>query len=156
MTKPMHRAGHAELAEHPFFHGFDPGFLATLGPATSDRSFETGELLVREGDPAAEFFLIVHGKIALEMATPERPRLTIQTIGPGEALGWSWLVAPRRWTLDARALKATRVLAVDAKVLKSALEARPADGYRFLLRLLPVIAERLENTRLQLLDIHGV
>ena len=146
----------ARLAAHPFFQGFDPAFLSRLEPALKERSFEPGDLLVREGDPATEFLLIQTGKVALEMATPERPRLTIQTVGPGEVVGWSWLVPPRRWTLDGRALKATRVFDVDGTFLRTLLEERPADGFRFLSRLLPVIAERLENTRLQLLDIHGV
>ena len=58
--------------------------------------------------------------------------------------------------LDGRALKTTRVLGIGAAHLRSILEEHPAEGYRFLLRLLPVIAQRLENTRLQLLDLHGV
>lgn len=156
MTKATHKEPPAHLADHPFFHGFDPAFLAAIAEGAAERTYETGNLLVREGAPATEFLLVVHGKVAVEMATPERPRLTIQTIGPGEVLGWSWFFPPRRWTLDARALKPTRAVVVDAAVLRRALDARPEMGYRFLSRLLPVIAERLENTRLQLLDIHGV
>lgn len=156
MTATPPRSALAQLAEQPFFRGFDEEFLRALSEGMTDRTFEVGDFLVREGSPATEFLLIVSGKVALEMATPERPRLTIQTVGPGEVVGWSWLVPPRRWTLDGRALKTTRALDVDGEVLRRALEARPAVGYQFLSRLLPVIAERLENTRLQLLDIHGV
>ncbi len=156
MTRAAHREPTVRLADHPFFHGFDPSFLTTIAHGASERTYETGEFLVREGEPATEFFLVQHGKVAVEMATPERPRLTLQTVGPGEVLGWSWFTPPRRWSLDARALKTTRALVVDAAVLRRALDARPDAGYRFLARLLPVIAERLENARLQLLDIHGV
>lgn len=143
------------LTDHRFFHGADPEFLAMLEQHAYERKYETGELLVREGDPADEFLLVFEGKVALEMLSADRPRTTIQTLGPGEVLGWSWLFAPHRWRLDARALKPTRVLGVGAGHLRATLEERPADGYRFLLRLLPVIAQRLENTRLQLMDIHG-
>jgi CRP/FNR family transcriptional regulator, cyclic AMP receptor protein len=143
------------LEEHPFFRGMDEAFLGRLRGVAYERSFDTGGLLVREGDPAEEFLLVFSGKVALEVVIPDRPRTTIQTVGPGEVLGWSWLVPPRRWSLDARALKPTRVLGLAATDLQAVLDDRPADGYRFLLRLLPVIAERLENTRLQLMDIHG-
>jgi CRP/FNR family cyclic AMP-dependent transcriptional regulator len=156
MTKSSAHDGAARLADHPFFHGFDPNFLADLADHLTDRTFEAGAFLVREGAPATEFLLIVSGKVALEMSTPERPRLTIQTVGPGEVVGWSWLVPPRRWTLAGRALKATRALDLDGDTLRKALETHPMEGYRFLSRLLPVVAERLENTRLQLLDIHAV
>ena len=143
------------LAEHRFFHGMDPGFLSELAAHAYAREFDTGSLLVREGDPAEEFLLLFHGKVALEIELPDRPRRTLQTVGPGEVLGWSWLVPPHRWRLDGRALKPTRVLGLSASHLRSALEARPEQGYRFLLRLVPVIAQRLENTRIQLLDLHG-
>jgi CRP/FNR family transcriptional regulator, cyclic AMP receptor protein len=143
------------LDDHPFFREMDDAFLARLRDAAYERTFETGSLLVREGDPAEEFLLVFSGKVALEIVLPDRPRTTVQTVGPGEVLGWSWLVPPQRWSLDARALKPTRVLGLTAVHLRTVLDERPADGYRFLLRLLPVIAERLENTRLQLMDLNG-
>jgi CRP/FNR family transcriptional regulator, cyclic AMP receptor protein len=143
------------LASRPFFQGLDPAFLATLESGVSVVSFAAGAEVVREGSPATAFFLIEEGKVALEIASPDRPRRTILTLGPGDVLGWSWLVAPYRWRLDAHAVKPTVVTAVNATVLRAALEADPAQGYRLLLRLLPIIASRLESTRLQLLDLHA-
>lgn len=145
----------ARLAEHPFLAGLDDRFLSALAETASERTYETDELLVRDGEPADRFLLIFHGKIAIEARAPDRPRLTIQTIGPGEVLGWSWFVPPHRWRFDARALKLTRAVLIDAGTLRRELESHPDVGFRFLQRLLPVIAERLENTRLQVLDIHG-
>ncbi|MCI4340091.1 MAG: cyclic nucleotide-binding domain-containing protein [Thermoplasmata archaeon] len=144
------------IAEHPFFHGTDPAFLEIAAHGATEQRFDAGAMLVEDGGVADAFLLILHGKVALEVAAPDRPRRTIQTIGPGEVLGWSWLVPPHRWVLDARAVKPTRAVALDAAVLRRALAAHPESGYQFLLRLLPVIAQRLENTRLQLLDLHGV
>ncbi|HTP55737.1 MAG TPA: cyclic nucleotide-binding domain-containing protein [Thermoplasmata archaeon] len=143
------------LADHRFVHGMEKEFLELLNAQVYERTYETGELLVREGDPAEEFLLIFHGKVALEILSADRPRTTIQTIGAGEVLGWSWLFPPHRWRLDARAVKTTRVLGIGAAYLRRVLDEHPAAAYRFLLRLLPVIAQRLENTQLQLLDIHG-
>jgi len=145
-----------QLTDHPFFQGMDPAFVDLLASKAYERSFETGGLLVREGDPADEFILVFQGKVALEIAAPERPHTTIQTIGPGEVLGWSWLTPPHKWRLDGRAVKPTRVLAIGAAYLRSLLAEHPTEGYLFLLRVLPVIAQRLENTRLQLMDLYGV
>ncbi len=144
------------VADHPFFQGLDPALTAEAGRLALERRCATGEWLVRDGDPAASFYLIYHGKVALEVATAEKPHLTIQTVGPGEVLGWSWLVSPYLWRLDARALKPTQVLAIDGAGFKEALAAHPERGYQFLLRLLPILAQRLENTQIQLLDIHGL
>jgi len=140
---------------HPFFVGIDPTLVHAMTSKAEERTYDVGEMLVREGKSAEEFFLVIEGKIALEVGAADRPGITVETIGRGEILGWSWLVSPHRWRFDARALKPTTVVAINASVARYALAAHPAFGYQFLMKLLPVIAERLENTRVQLLDIHG-
>lgn len=144
------------VADHPFFVGLDPQLAREASRLAKERRFDTGEMLVRDGDQAHWFFLVFHGKVALEVATAEKPHLTIQTVGPGEVLGWSWLVPPYLWRFDARALKPTQVLAIDGTEFRQTLANHPEQGYRFLVRLLPIIAQRLENTQIQLLDIHGL
>lgn len=146
----------ADLAlSHPFFDGIDPALVHSMTLKAEERHYEVGEMIVREGKPAEEFFLVFEGKIALEVGTTDHPGITVETIGRGEILGWSWLVSPYRWRFDARALKPTKVVAINASAARYALAALPAFGYQFLMKLLPVLAERLENTRVQLLDIHG-
>ena len=141
-------------SSHPFLRDFDPPFLHGLAPASQERTFAADEYLLRDGGEADGFYLLLHGKVALEIATPERPRLTIQTLGPGEVLGWSWLLPSHRWHLDARAVKETRAIVLEAAALRHAIDAHPRDGVRFLTALLPIIGQRLANTRIQLLDIH--
>ena len=155
MTSHSGREPKSHLLEHPFLKGLDATFVAALTEGSNDRTYEMGDLLVREGDPAGEFFLIHQGKVAIEIVGAAEPRLSIQTVGPGEVLGWSWFTPEGRWHFDARALKRTRVTSLSAEVLRRTFETRPADGYEFLRRFVPVIAERLENARIQLLDIHG-
>ncbi len=144
------------VGDHAFFEGLDAQLLREAQRLASERHFTTGDWIVRDGDPATAFFLVFHGKVALEVATAEKPHLTIQTVGPGEVLGWSWLVPPYLWRLDARALKPTQTLALDAVAFRKVLGAHPAQGFEFLERLLPIVAQRLENTQIQLLDIHGL
>lgn len=144
------------VADHPFFQGLGPELAKAAGDLAREIRFDTGEMIVRDGDPASSFYLVFYGKVALEIASAEKPHLTIQTVGPGEVLGWSWLVPPFLWRLDARALKPTQVLAIDGPPFREVLATQPEQGYRFLVKLLPIIAQRLENTQIQLLDIHGL
>jgi len=143
------------VLQHPFFVGLDPTLVHAMISKAEERSYAAGEMLVREGRPAEEFFLVLDGKIALEIGSAEHAGITVETIGRGEILGWSWLVHPYRWRFDARATKATQVVAINAAAARYALAAHPAFAYQFLLKFLPVIAERLENTRVQLLDTYG-
>jgi CRP/FNR family transcriptional regulator, cyclic AMP receptor protein len=144
----------SDLEGHEFLRGLGARFLGEIAPHTERREFPTGHTIAREGDPAWEFFLIEVGKVGLEIASHDRPRLTVLTLGPGEVFGWSWLVAPHRWRVDARTLKPTRVLVVEGSQLRHALESHPADGYHFLLRIVPILAQRLDATQLQVFDVY--
>jgi hypothetical protein len=73
----------------------------------------------------------------------------------GELLGWSWLVPPYRVAFDARAMAATHAIALDGACLRGKCEADPALGYALLKILSTVFVERLQDTRLRLLDVYG-
>ncbi|HYB77479.1 MAG TPA: cyclic nucleotide-binding domain-containing protein, partial [Thermoplasmata archaeon] len=147
MSEPSSEAIADRVLHHPFFVGLDPTLVHAMISKAEERTYDVGEMLVREGRPAEEFFLVVDGKVALEVGSADRGAITVETIGRGEILGWSWLVAPYRWRFDARATKPTQVVAINAAAARYALAAHPALAYQFLLKFLPVIAERLENTR---------
>src|SRR6266568_781248 len=91
------------VADHPFLQGMKPEHLAILTECAMLAEFKKGELIFREGDPANRFYLIRSGRVELESEVKERDRMLIQTIGPGDVLGWSWLFPPYYWRFDARA-----------------------------------------------------
>ena len=146
----------AVLAEHPFFKGLEARYLElAVGCATNTR-FDAGTYIFREGEEADRFYLIRHGKVALEVFAPNRGTITIQTLEAGEILGWSWLIPPYRWRFDAKAIEMTRAIALDAKCLRGKCEEDHDLGYELLKRFAYIIGQRLEAARLQILDIYGV
>ena len=143
------------LAEHPFLQGLEPRLLSLLVGCAANVRFDPGQIIFRDDEAAGQFYLIREGQVAIEIATPTRGAVTIQTLGEGEVLGWSWLVPPYRWRFDARAVTLTRALALDGKCLRGKFEADPKLGYELLKRFTPIIGQRVEATRLQLLDLYG-
>ena len=144
------------LAEHPFLKGLDPHHLNIIVGCASNVRFDAEQYILREGEEAANFYIIHKGKVALEIFTSDRGPITIQTIGEGEVLGWSWLIPPYHWHYDARAIEPTSAVALDAKCLRAKCEEDHDLGYELLKRFTHVITQRLEATRLQLLDVYGV
>ena len=144
------------LAEHPFLKGLEPNHLKILVGCASNVRFDVGQFILREGEEANNFYIIRHGKVAIELFAAERGAITIQTIGEGEILGWSWLIPPYRWRFDARAVDLTRAIALDGKCLRTKCEQDHNLGYELLKRFAHVIALRLEATRLQLSDVYGI
>ena len=143
------------LGEHPFFSGLEEPYLQLFVDCASNVRFNAGETIFREGEDADKFYLIRQGKVALETSAPQRGSVIIQTLGEGEVLGWSWLVAPYRWRFLARATELTRAIALDGKCLRGKCEEDHDLGYELMKRFALVIAERLEATRFQLLDVYG-
>ena len=83
-----------------------------------------GSLSVPRRRPADEFYLIRHGRVALELSAPGRGAVTVRDPRAGDILGLSWLIPPYRWTYDARALEPVRAIALRRRAACAA-SARP-------------------------------
>jgi hypothetical protein len=81
--------------------------------------------------------------------------MMITTLGAGELVGWSWLFPPYRWHFDARATELTRTIAFDGACLRDKCEQDHDLGYELMRRFASLMLDRLQATRLQLLDVYG-
>jgi CRP/FNR family transcriptional regulator, cyclic AMP receptor protein len=143
------------LAEHPFLQDLAPAHIAIITGCARNVRFEQGQFLFREGEQANHFFIVRHGKVALEVEAPPRGSVTIQTVGDGEILGWSWLIPPYRWRFSAQARELTRAIALDGLCLREKCERDHDLGYELLKRFADVVGQRLDATRIQLLDVYA-
>ena len=144
------------LSEHPFFHGLDPKYLQLVTGCAANVRFGAEDAICNEGEEANQFYLIRQGRVALEIQTPNRGALTIQTIGEGEVFGWSWLFPPYRWNFSARAVEPILAIGLNGKCLREKCEKDHSLGYDLMKRASKIMIERLNATRIQLLDIYGV
>jgi len=144
------------IAAHPFFTDLDPAFTNLMVGCASNVKFKRGDYIFREGDPADTFYLIREGKVAVEISAPQHEPIIIATLEEGEILGWSWLLAPYQWKHQARAADNLRAIALDGKCLRAKCEENHDLGYEVLKRFARIIEQRLEATRLQLIDVYAV
>ena len=144
------------LQQHSFFEGLEPDYIKLIAGCGSNVRINPGDYIFKEGGEADNFYIIRHGKVAMEISHPVRGPITIETIGEGDVLGWSWLYPPYKWFLDARAIELVRAVAIDGKCLRGKCEDDPNLGFELMKRFSKIIAERLQGTRLRLLDLYGV
>lgn len=142
------------LAEHPLFAALPNGDLALLAGCARLARFTAGELLVRTGGDAEEFHVLRSGRVALEIPVAGAP-LVVETLGDGDVVGASWLFPPYRWQFDARALEDLGTVAFDAACLRGKCEDDHRLGYELMTRFVALLAERLQATRLRLIDVYG-
>jgi len=146
----------ALLAEHPFFAGLEPHYLQIIAGFASDTYYQHDEYIFHEGEPATHFYLIRAGKVALETFAASRGTMTIETIETGEVLGWSWLFPPYRWHFAARIVEPTRAIVLDGARLRAKGDADHTFGYELMKRFAQIMMQRLQATRLQLLDLYSL
>ena len=151
----MLRSLETVLAGVPLLEGLDDDELALLAGCAGNVRFAAGEYLFRRGDPADTFYVIRHGNVALETFVPTRGPIVIETVEPGEMIGWSWLFTPYRRYFDARALAVVRATGFDGSCLRQKCDDDPRLGYDLTSRFAQVLIERLHWTRLRLLDLYG-
>lgn len=142
------------LDEHPFFAGLSSDYLDLIAGCGQNVAFPPAGLLFREGDAADQFYVLRAGRVALAVRAPGR-EIVVATVGPGDVLGWSWLFPPHRWRFDAHALEPVRAIALDGVCLRGKCDDDPRLGYELMRRFAQIMVDRLESTRMQLLDVYS-
>jgi CRP/FNR family transcriptional regulator, cyclic AMP receptor protein len=107
----------------------------------------SGASLFQLGDPAERLFLIERGRIRLTLPMRVRGReenVVVEERMAGQAVGWSALIPPHKFTLAATAPLETEVIALPREELRKHFVAYPAVGYKVTLNLAVVIGHRLQ------------
>lgn len=140
------------LIHHPFCEGISSLHLPLLAHAATLIRVEADNLIFDQGEEATSFYLLESGRVTLESRVAGRGSVPIQTIRGGDALGWSWLFPPYRWHFSARALTSVDMVAFDASALRRLAKEHPEFGYELIYRIAELISQRLQSTRIHLLN----
>ena len=143
------------LAAFPAFAQLPEAELELISSTARTVRFGANERLISEGRPAHGCWLIHDGRVALDLTVPGRGQVVVQTLGPGDVLGWSWLVPPHRWHFGATSVLPTAATELDTDQLRTLAEQNPRFGYMLVLTLFEEVLQRLQATRARLLDLYG-
>jgi len=99
------------IEQQPFFKGLNGRQLHMLTDSAMVMRFAPGQAILMEGGPANRFYLILEGKVAFEMELDaDGATIPVQTLGPGQELGGSWLFSPYLPHFSAQAMEPTRTI----------------------------------------------
>ena len=137
------------------------GFTADLPEQALDEfaavaslaNFAAGRMIFEEGAANPFLYVVVQGRVGLDIEVPGRGRVRVLSIGPGEMLAWSALLGGGTMTVSATALQDTQVLAMPGARLIEICRANHEAGFHVMQRMASALAQRLVGTRLQLLDL---
>ena len=144
-----------ELEQIPLISAIPLPLRRMLVPIAHVLEFAPRSVVFREGAPADALYVVISGRIGLDIRLPEHGNVRILTVGPGELLGWSALVGNETMTATAWALQPTQLIAFPGVQLRAACEASHELGYQLMRRLASTVSTRLNATRQQLRDSYG-
>jgi len=138
----------------PWFQVMTPDHFNKIVSIAKIFKYEPGQVIFHEGDKEDYLYVVLEGRVAIEISVPGRGRMRILTADAMDEVGWS-AVTPvvRQRTAGARAVLPSRLVAFDASELRRMCEEDHDFGYYVMRRMANLVAGRLLTTRLQLLDM---
>jgi len=143
------------LGDYPFLDELPQPWLDRLADLGHRVSYPTGLRLFNEGDHAEHFWLINSGSVGLDLHVPGRGHVLIDTIHSGSVLGWSWLFPPYRWHFGAVAARQVHAIQFSGVKVMALCREDPSGGMDLMRRFMGVVVDRLQATRIRLLDLYG-
>ena len=143
-----------ELARCRALRDLSPAHLARLASISREVRYHAGRRLFEEGASAWGCWVITSGRVAVETHIPGRGRVTIETLHPGDLLGWSWLTPPNRWHFSAVAVTDTSAVRIDTDRYLGLAAADDAFGHAVVKAVFGVLLDRLQATRGRMLDLY--
>ena len=140
------------LSDAPVFQDMDAEYIERLASHAVDKKVEEGDCVFRSGDPAKHFYLLVEGKVSIEIPAVSGPTLQVQRLVPVRVLGWSWLLPPYRWSFNGRAEVDSLVLEFDGEAILKDCESDPAYGFEVIKRFSGLMAERLDAAHRKMME----
>lgn len=111
------------------------------------RTVAEGEVIFGLGDEAREAYIVVSGRVHLTLPIQldgVHQDVLVEERVEGQLLGWSGLVPPYRFTLQAKAPVATELLALPRSELNALFSRKPDVGYQVISNLARIIGQRLQ------------
>ena len=143
------------VAAHPFLIGLSEHHIRLIADCAIRTQFEKDQVIFRERETANRFYLVEQGKVELESSGADGNPVTIDVVGDGDLLGWSWLFPPYIWHFTARAVEPTSAIFFYGTVLREYCEQDQALGYELFKRMSEVMTRRLQSARTRLLEAYA-
>lgn len=133
------------------FEEFTDEELVEVSELCQEEHHNDGIKLFKEGDQAEKLYLVLEGKISLEKEVQlgrsgSSRQATVSIQGPGQAVGWSSLVAPHIYTMSGICIEPSRLLSIDRRDMRRFMAEDPEAGLKLMDAIATLVRGRLEAT----------
>ena len=115
--------------------------------------FEDQEIIFRQGDIADRFYLVKMGKVLLEQRLAEKITVSVGSIKPGFAFGWSTMIEEGYYTTDAVCAEPCEIYSMKGDKIRALCDKDPYMGYLLTRRLLVILKKRYDHRTDQFIKV---
>ncbi len=136
------------LKQSDLFTGLGHNFLKQTMAIAEKVSFEKGDFVLKGGEPADCFFILIEGQISLLLR--DTSEVVYQSSGLGEVFGCASLIGRDTYFLTARCDGPSVILRIERRKMEKILADDIDNGCLFFKQLSSAIGNRLMTTYTQL------
>ena len=137
------------LSKVSLFAGLKERYVKLMAKACKERSFETGEYLVKQDDDGVGLFVITSGKVKVMKTTADGKEIDIATHGAGEFIGEFSVLDGAKRTANVVAIEKTECVLLASWDFNSIMETHP----EIALDILPLVVKRFRETNEKLISL---
>jgi CRP-like cAMP-binding protein len=113
------------LRSLPLFEDLSDDDVHRLALLSQTRLYAPHEVVVRQGDPAGELFVVLRGRVAVSAEAAGGENVKVNEMGPGEIFGEMALLTGARRAATVRAEDECELLEISANTFRGLLTASP-------------------------------
>jgi CRP-like cAMP-binding protein len=132
------------IQQTDLFRGMNKDFVKRVYDTAVKESYREHEILFPEGGKAKYFYILLKGRVKLEVGEIRQLVYTVER--PGEAFGWSSLVGRENYSASAKFMADTKLVKFDRDKFCTVLAEDPSNGLELFRRLAGALGERLINS----------
>lgn len=129
--------------------------LKRIAELAEVEEFEPGDYIFREGDEAGKIYIVLEGRVSIEIPVGPGKTVQVYTMTKWRFFGYPALLRSRKYTTNARCLDRVRVVSIPANDLEELFKKNCTCGYLVMKRVAELIAQKLRDTRMQLISCMG-
>jgi CRP/FNR family cyclic AMP-dependent transcriptional regulator len=114
--------------------------------------FEPGDYIFKEGDEAKKIYVVLEGRVSVEMPVGPEKTIQVYTMTKWRFFGYPALLRTKKFTTNARCIDRVKVVSIAAEDLENLFKENCTCGYLVMKRVAELIAQKLRDTRMQLIS----
>jgi CRP-like cAMP-binding protein len=137
------------LAKVGLFANLEPKYIRGIAQICTERTFNEGEVLMRQGDDGIGLYIILSGKVKVEKADKTGRQVELASNGPGDIMGEFSVLDGAKRTATVTAVETTNCLVLASWEFNSFMKAHPEVA----IDILPIILKRFRETNDALIGV---